>query len=189
MKNAPWLVAVDLQHAFADPASPWFTPTLDAAMKVVAGLVPLYGPRVVFTRFVPPGSLFGSWHDYYRKWPFAVTPATDRLWSVVDPWSAHKSVASHQFSKWVPDLQAIVGAHPTIVLCGVSTDCCVLATALGAVDGGAHVRVVVDACAAKTPEAHRGALEIMAARSPQLALVTAQQERALAASHPITEPV
>ncbi len=40
-----------------------------------------------------------------------------------------------------------------MVLCGVSTDCCVLMTALAAVDDGVAVRVVADACAAKTPDA------------------------------------
>ncbi len=61
-------------------------------------------------------------------------------------------------------------------MCGVSTDCCVLATALAAVDGGAHVRVVADACAAKSAEIHEQALQIMAARAPQLALVTTAGE-------------
>ena len=36
-----------------------------------------------------------------------------------------------------------------IVLTGVSTDCCVLSTALAAADAGVHVRVVADACAGR----------------------------------------
>lgn len=175
--DRPWLVAVDLQPAFANPASPWFTPTLPAVIETIATLVPQYGSRVIFTRFVPPAEITGSWRAYYDKWPFAVGTRDSDLWSVVDPWKAATSIATHTFSKWVPALHALVGTHPAIVLCGVSTDCCVLATAFAAVDGGAHVRVVADACAAKTPAAHEAALAMMRARAPQLAIVTAAEER------------
>ena len=51
------------------------------------------------------------------------------------------------------ELRALVGGGEA-VLCGVSTECCVLMTALAAVDDGAHVRVVADACAAKGPKTH-----------------------------------
>ena len=66
------------------------------------------------------------------------------------------------------------------MLCGVSTDCCVLATALAAIDAGAHVRVVADACAAE-PALHRAALDLLARRSPQLRLSTVEAELAAAA--------
>jgi nicotinamidase-related amidase len=175
--RSQWLVVIDLQPAFADPTSPWFAPSLGKATKSIAEIVPLYGEHVVFTRFVPPARLSGSWHAYYRKWPFALDAEASWLWDVVDPWKAHRSVASHMFSKWEP-LRDEIGAEAAITLCGVSTDCCVLATALAAVDGGAEVRVVTDACAAKTPEAHEGALAIMSARAPQLTLVSAAEELA-----------
>jgi nicotinamidase-related amidase len=84
------------------------------------------------------------------------------------------------FSKWEA-LRGAIGADAAITLCGVSTDCCVLATALAAVDGGAEVRVVADACTAKTQEAHDRALALMAARAPQLALVSVAEELAAAA--------
>lgn len=176
--NPPWLVAVDLQQAFADPGSPWFTPTLGAAAGVVAELIPHFGSRVIFTRFVPPRDIEGSWRAYYEKWPFAAGTHDSDLWSVIDPWKRAASISSHTFSKWIPELRALTGAHPTIVLCGVSTDCCVLATAFAAVDGGAHVRVVSDACAAKTLDLHEAALQMMHGRAPQLTIVTSQEERA-----------
>lgn len=171
----PWLAVIDLQPAFADAASPWFTPSLPEATEAISQIVPLYGDRVVFTRFLPPARLSGSWHAYYRKWPFALEDGWSWLWDVVEPWRAHRSVASHMFSKWEA-LRGEIGADAAVTLCGVSTDCCVLATALAAVDGGAQVRVVADACAAKTPEAHARALEIMSGRAPQLALVSVAEE-------------
>ncbi len=168
----PWLVVVDLQRAFAEPRSPWFTPGVERVAGVVADLAPRFGARVVFTRFVPPRDIEGSWRAYYEKWPFAVATRDSDLWSVIGPWERAASIASHTFSKWVPELRALVGFHPTLVLCGVSTDCCVLATALAAVDGGAQVHVVADACAAKTPELHETALQMMRGRAPQLEVIT-----------------
>jgi nicotinamidase-related amidase len=174
----PWLVAVDLQRAFADPGSPWFTPGVGSIAGLVADLVPQFGPRVIFTRFVPPRQVEGSWRSYYEKWRFAAGTHDSDLWSVIEPWHQAASISSHTFSKWVPELRAVVGPYPTMVLCGISTDCCILATAFAAVDGGAHVRVVADACAAKTRELHEAALQMMRGRAPQLTVVTARQERA-----------
>jgi len=109
---------------------------------------------------------------------------------VIAPWRDRTSVASHTFSKWIPDLYDRLGTDPTMVLTGASTDCCVLATAFAAVDAGAHVRVMADACAAATPAAHDAALMMMASRAPQLTIVTAAQERAAMArnSRPVGQP-
>ena len=173
-----WLMAIDLQPAFSHPDSPWFTPTLAEVSRRIAALVPLYGERVLFTRFVPPAVPTNSWISYYRKWPFALEAGSSWLWQVDAAWRGHASVASHTFSKWIPEAFARFAPGAGVVLCGVSTDCCVLATALAAVDGGVPVRVVADACAAKTQAAHEAALGIMAARAPQLDLVTTAEELA-----------
>ena len=175
--SPPWLVVVDLQRAFADPGSPWFTPGVASVAGVVGDLAPRFGARVVFTRFVPPSKAEGSWRLYYKRWRFAAGTRDSERWSIIEPWDRAVSVSSHTFSKWVPELQALVGPHPTIVLCGVSTDCCVLATAFAAVDAGVQLRVVADACAAKTPELHEAALQMMRCRAPQLTVVTSRQER------------
>lgn len=172
-----WLVVIDLQPAFAHPDSPWFTPGLAEAGPHIASLVPSFGERVVFTRFVPPVTAVGSWVGYYERWPFALRPDSQWLWDLAVPWQTRPSFASHTFSKWLPGLHDRFGCDPAVVLCGVSTDCCVLMTALAAVDGGAQVRVVADACAAKTPALHARALDLLAGRAPQLTIVTAAAER------------
>lgn len=173
-----WLMVVDLQPAFSHPGSPWFTPALAEAAQRIKTLVPLFGSRVLFTRFVPPRTVSGSWRRYYEKWPFALDPASDWLWAVDAPWAGRPSIASHTCCKWLPEAHDRFAPDAAVVLCGVSTDCCVLATALAAVDAGADVRVVADACAARTEAAHAGALGIMAARAPQLRIATTAEERA-----------
>jgi nicotinamidase-related amidase len=172
-----WLMVIDHQPGFSHPQSDWYTPSMAQSSVNVAALVPLYGERVVFTRFVPPREPAGSWRPYYDKWTFAVGQGADWLWEVDHPWRHHRSIASHTFSKWTPEAKTIFGPDDEIVMCGVSTDCCVLATAFAAVDDGARVRVVSDACAAKSDAVHESALAILASRAPQLALVTTAQER------------
>ena len=70
------------------------------------------------------------------------------------------------------------------MLTGVSTDCCVLATALAAADAGVAVRVVVDACAGASEVDHRRALEAMALFGPLITLTTVAD--VLASSGPAT---
>ena len=62
-----------------------------------------------------------------------------------------------------------------LVLAGVSTDCCVLSTALAAADAGVHVQVVADACAGVDDDNHRKAIDIMRLYSPMLEIVSVDQ--------------
>ena len=174
--GADWLMVIDVQPAFSHPDSPWYMPTLPGVAGRIAQLVSAYSGRVAFTRFVPPAQPFGAWRDYYGRWPFALEAEAAWLWDLDAPWAGQPSLASHTFSKWLPPMRERVGADGAAVLCGVSTDCCVLMTALAAVDDGVSVRIVADACAAKTPDAHRRALDLMASRAPMLDIVTTEQE-------------
>jgi nicotinamidase-related amidase len=171
-----WLIVIDMQHVFAEPASPWFTLGFATAAERIAALLPRFGRRVIFTRFVPPRAIEGSWADYYRRWDFAAAPANAELWQIVPPWRGSEHIDTHRFSKWGAALRTLTGPSATVVLCGVSTDCCVLMTALAAVDDGAFVRVVADACGAKTPEVHEGALSLLRTRAPQLTITSTAEE-------------
>jgi nicotinamidase-related amidase len=173
------LVIVDAQRVFVEPQSPWCTPGADAAVAGMRRLAGAFRERTVLTRFVPPGAPGGSWRDYYERWDFARDAGP--LWELVAPWTGAASVDLPTFSKWGRELAARVGAEPDLVLCGLSTDCCVLATALGAVDAGARVRVVADACAAER-ELHDAALAILRRRAPQLTLTTVADELSRAAA-------
>ena len=88
---------------------------------------------------------------------------------------ATEVVSLPTFGKWGPALQAITGPTPHLVLAGVSTDCCVVSTALAAADAGATITVVTDACAGSTPENHRSALDVMALYPPQITLATTDE--------------
>jgi nicotinamidase-related amidase len=168
MPNAAWLVVVDMQTVFADPDSPWGTPGFDSIVPVVQRLVEEHLPRVAFTRFVAPQAPSGAWAAYYEQWPFALVGHADPLYDIVpEVWRPGQPVISRPtFGKWDAELAGIVGDDPEVLLAGVSTDCCVLSTALAAADAGVRVRVVADACAAPSVGDHERALQVMSLYAP-----------------------
>jgi nicotinamidase-related amidase len=169
----PWLVVIDMQRIFGDPTSQWATPGYAAIEPVVAGLVRAFGKRVVFTRFVAPEHPTGAWIPYYEQWPFALVPPSDPLYELTDGlWvEGHPVVTETTFGKWGAALSTAMADSTEMVLVGVSTDCCVLSTALAAADAGVHVRVVADACAGLSADDHRRALDAMALYGPLIEIV------------------
>lgn len=164
------LVAIDLQQVFADPASDWYAPRFAELVRPVQRLVAGYQPAVTFTRFIAPDEPFGAWREYYRQWPFALQPPDAPLYQLVEPFAGQPTLDGPGFGKWGPELAARVDDE--LVLAGVTTDCCVLSTALAAADAGVKVRVVTDACAGSTDVNHDRALSIMALYAPLVELTT-----------------
>jgi nicotinamidase-related amidase len=174
MAPDPWLLVIDPQHIFASPDSPWGSPMFAGILDPVHRLAEQYAGRTVLTRWVAPDPAQGSWGPYLEAWPFARVPATDPLYDLVDEVRDIDAavVTATTFGKWGADLAALTGPTPHLVVAGVSTDCCVVSTALAAADAGATVTVVTDACAGSTPENHRAALDVMALYPPQITLTT-----------------
>jgi nicotinamidase-related amidase len=169
------LVAIDLQHVFADADSPWGSADFERAAAGTARLLPVFGERVVTTRFVAPAEPQGAWAPYYREWPFALVPAEHPLYSLVPGVEGHRVLTATTFGKWGPELEALLDESREIVLTGVSTDCCVLSTALAAADAGVLVRVVADACAGASEADHRRALDAMALYAPLIELTSVDE--------------
>ena len=179
MSPAPWLLIVDPQRIFADPASEWCSPFFPPAMENIARLAQAVGPeRTLVTRWLPTADRATAWGDYYRAWPFADVPPEDPRYELVDAargLSAHPTIDEPTFGKWGPQLEGIVGPAPHLLVAGVSTDCCVVTTVLAAADAGAHVTVVTDACAPSTPENGEAALHTMSLFPPQVRLRTSAE--------------
>lgn len=172
-----WLVVIDPQRIFADPTSDWGSPMFPAIVDPVRRLAAAAGARTVVTRWVPARDPQGSWAAYLKAWPFADVPEDDPLLELVPEMAdlSQQVVAVPTFGKWGPDLEAVTGPTPHLVLVGVSTDCCVVSTALAAADAGATITVVTDACAGSTRENHRAAMDVMALYPPQITLATSAE--------------
>ncbi|MGH3690422.1 MAG: cysteine hydrolase family protein [Microbacterium sp.] len=167
----PWLVVIDPQVIFASSESAWGSPFFAGAMPRIRALAEAFGDRVLVTRWVPTADRSTSWGDYFDSWPFADQPPDDALFDLVPEaadLSPHPSLDLPTFGKWGSELEAVVGHGGRIVLAGVSTDCCVISTALAAADAGAHVTIAADACAGSTAENHAAAMQVMGLYPPQI---------------------
>jgi len=170
---AAWLTVIDMQRVFAEPGSPWLTPRFAEIVNPIQRLVAAFRPRVIFTRFLAPEVPEGAWRDYYAQWPFALQPSGARIYELVDEFAGEPgpTLDATTFGKWGPELSARTGGGP-LVLAGVSTDCCVLSTALAAADSGTAVRVVAEACAGVDDETHAATLRILQLQSPLIEVVS-----------------
>jgi nicotinamidase-related amidase len=168
-----WLVVIDMQRVFGEPGSLWLAPRFAEIVDPVRRLVEAFRPRVIFTRFVAPAAPEGAWQWYYAQWPFALQPPGARIYELVDEFAGEPGPAldATTFSKWGPELADRAAGGP-LVLAGVSTDCCVLSTAVAAADAGVPVRVVADACAGIDDESHAKALHVMGLYAPLVEVVT-----------------
>ncbi|WP_372698744.1 cysteine hydrolase family protein [Arthrobacter sp. JSM 101049] len=168
------LVVIDMQEAFRRPGQ-WHVPRYDEAATRIDRLLPLFGDPL-FTRFVPDPAEPGSWGAYYDRWDQMRLPPEDAVWGMVLPgYDGGATLDLPTFGKWGTAMAGLVPVGGELILTGVATDCCVLSTALAAVDAGRFVTVVTDACAGQDDAAHDGAVELMGLLSPMVRLVTCDQ--------------
>jgi nicotinamidase-related amidase len=166
--EARWLMIIDMQRIFGELISEWATPGYASAAAGIQRLLGAFESHICLTRFLPPEQPTGIWIAYYEKWPFALDPAAAPLYELSDEFASIPATTLDRttFGKWDAQTDRLLGNPGEIVLAGVTTDCCVLSTALAAADAGVHVMVAADACAGVTEADHQRALDAMALYSP-----------------------
>jgi nicotinamidase-related amidase len=157
-------LSVDMQKLF-DVGGPWPTPWLSRTLPQIVRLVEARPQQTIFTRFIPPtdaGDLPGTWERYYRRWEAVTLRRVDPdLLDLLPPLAAH-APPSPIFDKSVysafgaPGLEEHLDAHgfDTLIITGVETDVCVLATVLDAVDRGLRVVIVMDGICSSSDAGH-----------------------------------
>lgn len=176
MQNPATLVVVDMQTAFRQPDSEWAVPGYETITPTIDDLTSAYAGRVVYTRFVRDPTEHGSWQDYYDRWSSMRQPADSAAWDLtLTPQDIDPVISLPTFSKWGTDLANTAGSKAPLVMCGVATDCCILATALAAADAGRSVTIVSDACAGATQQAHEESLRILELFAPMITVVQAAE--------------
>jgi nicotinamidase-related amidase len=164
------LVVIDMQRAFRQEGE-WHIPRYDEAARTIARLA-ASGLEPILTRFVPDTAEKGSWSSYYDRWQSMRLESADPIWHIELPdVEARSSIGLPTFSKWGEALADRIPVGDEVILTGVATDCCVLATALGAADAGRYVTVVEDACAGQSDPAHEQALSLLELLSPMINVV------------------
>ncbi len=162
-------LCIDMQRVFLEPG-PWYAAAGLTILPAIRRLLDHAPDRAIFTRFITaerPAAAKGSWRRYYRRW-HAVTRdelgegALD-LYPDLAPYAAgcrvfdkatHDAFDDAAFARHVETLEP-----SALVLSGVETDVCVLATAMSAVDLGYRTVIAVDAVTSSVAESHRACLD------------------------------
>ncbi len=164
-------VAVDMQDLFALETA-WHTPTIPDIVPGILALTRHRPSRTIFTRFVTPRTADeanGAWKTYYRRWTSVTTahmdPAMLQVMEVFRPFIPPALVADKPTYSALesPDFTACLEALAcrTLVVSGVETDVCVLATVLAAMDRGYRVVIAGDCCHSSDAEAHRATMDLV----------------------------
>lgn len=194
--TAPWIDAdavhlcVDMQRLFAAPLG-WRVPTIERLVPPIARLGRLLPGRSIALRFtVPPNAAaaHGGWRHYYARWPRFLGQALDP--ALLDLLPELQSLAAVTIDKMgfggfegtglARELERLRAT--TLIVSGVETDVCVLATVMSAIDKGYRVVVPTDAVASGDEAGHAAALKIYGRLPEQVQLTTtARIEAGLAA--------
>jgi nicotinamidase-related amidase len=183
-------VVVDMQRLFAE-ATDWNVPSFPDILPAVLALARAHPTQTVYTRFLTPSSANaapGDWQNFYTRWPGMTRDRLQAdLFDLVEP-LAGMAWPEEMYDKTVYSAFSNAGfvaslsrrQATTLVLTGVETDVCVLATAFDAVDRGLHVVVVADAVTSWSPAGHRAALDAIYPRlDQQIEITTANDVLAL----------
>jgi nicotinamidase-related amidase len=170
-------VVVDMQRVFAE-ATDWRVPAIAEVTQPILALVRAQPRETVFTRFMTPSSIenaTGDWQRFYARWQSVVRDRMDAaMFDLMEPFAGFVPPAEvcdkTTFSAFASaDFVASLAKRgtQTLILSGVETEVCVLATALDAVDRGLHVVLATDALTSWSAAGHRAALEAVYPRFDQ----------------------
>lgn len=179
-------VVVDMQRMFSEKTE-WQVPAMAQILPGIQTLVRVHGTETVFTRFVTPYCLQdapGQWQVYYGRWRSMVGDRmAAEMIEIIDPLrrlatpavifdkTTYSAFGSASFISCVSQRNI-----RSLVLTGVETDVCVLATALEAVDRGLRVVVAADAVTSSSPAGHRATLDAVLPRLDQQIQVATIEE-------------
>ena len=178
MTNSKLLLFIDFQNVFCSDSGNssdgiWPVPDIQNALKEALLFQRTNEFRMcIATKYIPPDPIKGAWIEYFKKYPKYVKDKSSDCYELLPNVPTDIVVCVPKFGKWSEieqehDLTGITD----IYICGVSTDCCVLSTAISAIDAGYYVHVVANACAASTEEDHQRALELMKIFEPNLSII------------------
>ncbi len=168
----PGLVVVDTQSLFCDPASPAFLSSWPSIAPRVLALVDAFlaaGRPVCFSRHIHPrGDPGGLIERFFGRLQQANDPLVQLLGGDLLRYSRRPGVLVADKSRHSVFTAREICAHLTaarcdaVVLAGVQTHLCVLASALDAPHHGLVPVVVADAVTARHARDHEAALRVLA---------------------------
>lgn len=173
MRADDLILVIDMQNVYR-PDQPWSCGTFDRSCERILTLLRAAetaeaAPQVCFTQFLCDPNATGAWADYneqYREICAApwLNEITDTLMPFLARWPLYtKSTYS---SLRIPELRSAAARAGRVVLVGVMSECCVLATGMEAIDMGCRVVWLRDACSGADEPREEGVIDILEGLSP-----------------------
>jgi nicotinamidase-related amidase len=166
-----------MQNVFFEKTE-WYVAWMSIILPAVVALASHRTKDTVFTRFRPQVDArcgVGAWRRYYERWPQYTVDATESgLLDLVAPLAelsppamtfdkcVYSAFGSRHLLKWLESRRI-----ECLIVTGVETDVCVLATILGAIDRGYRVIVPLDAVCSSTDSGHDSLVEQYRSRFSQ----------------------
>ena len=165
--SSPGLVVLDLMRLFCDPASPAFLLSYAAIKNGLFNLVDLMTARgrpVLFTRHAhedgDDGGLIGRMYGRLQRAGDPLNELVPEARRRIPP--GHEAIKNRHSPFFAKPAARLFAGCDSLLIAGVQTHACVLATALDCARLGLVPLVVADACASKDARLHRRALDILA---------------------------
>ncbi len=161
----------------------WGTQALTDIVPAIQRLLSAHPDNAYFSRFVPaqsPDQAVGAWQRYYRRWVNVtldkIDPATVDVLPELRPWVKRVGDKTGYSAMAIPELRKAALDSQCVILTGVETDVCVLATAMEAMEAGLRVILAVDALTSSSQTCHAKALDILHDRfDEQIEVATVDQ--------------
>ena len=171
------LLLIDFQKIFNDKSHSWYCPGFEQALNTALSCYNKMNGnncKTYITGFLPPDTSVQVWKDYYTKYSDIPSSDDNSCYELDDKLknleNVEKVIWSQTFGKWDKISQYINKEVKEVYICGVATDCCVLSTALSAIDKNMKVYIIEDGCASNDTS-HNNALNIMKGYNPNIVII------------------
>lgn len=175
MKNNDLLLVIDMQNVYM-PGGEWCCPSMPAAVSNTKKLIDsgTVG-TVLFTKYIAPEDPVGRWAEYNSE--YRAVNEDEFQCDMIDEFKPYLTdenlvIKSTYSSLTVEEIREAVLRADHVLLSGVVSECCVLATLMQAIDLGAHVVYLTDCVSGQSDENEAMVRRIAELFSPMHCIVT-----------------
>jgi nicotinamidase-related amidase len=160
-------IVVDMQELFRSHPE-WGTQALTGIIPPIQRLLSARPENAYFSRFIPAQraeQASGTWQRYYHRWHSVTLDQLDvaqvDVVHELKPWAKRVGDKPGYSALASAEIRAAAIVAGDVILTGVETDVCVLATAIEAMEAGLRVVLASDALTSSSLSCHAKALDIL----------------------------
>ena len=187
--NNPLLLIIDMQNVYKE-GQPWECKNYDNAISNILDLLNdgrFSQDNTILTRYIASAHPTGVWKNYNKE---NAEINANQWYNDLDQelqqrCKDYKCYDKSTYSSYsVKEIQKAVHNASSVVITGVVTECCVLATVSSLIDAGKYVYYITDAIAGLDNEKEEATIKVLEGLTPlHLSIMTTNEFKALAQSN------